>query len=103
MDKLRLAVVPLARAMALSSSAFANLSPNDPTCGQRDQFIQRTGPASFPGPTAVSSSSTNVDVSNECGPQSETFIAINTSHPRMIAGGSNEIFRLPMRGYFSTD
>src|ERR1700686_1298423 len=89
--------------MALSSSAFANLSPNDPTWWQKYQFIQRNGPASFAGTAPVSSSSTNVDVSNECGPQSETFIAINTSHPRMIAGGSNEIFRLPMRGYFSTD
>lgn len=45
----------------------------------------------------------NVDVSNECGPQSETFIAINSVHPKVLAAGSNEIFRLPMRGYFSTD
>jgi hypothetical protein len=42
-------------------------------------------------------------VSDECGPQSETFIAVNTSNPTTLAGGSNEIFRLPMRGYFSSD
>ena len=45
----------------------------------------------------------NVDVSNECGPQSETFITLNTQRPNSVAGGSNEIFRLPMRGYSSVD
>lgn len=45
----------------------------------------------------------NVDVSNEIGPQSETSIAINPSNPKHIVAGSNEIFRLPMRGYFSSD
>src|ERR1700741_4215821 len=45
----------------------------------------------------------NVDVSNECGPQSETFITLNTKNENSIAGGSNEIFRLPMRGYSSAD
>jgi hypothetical protein len=45
----------------------------------------------------------NADASNECGPQSETYIAINPSASATLAGGSNEIFRLPMRGYFSSD
>ncbi|HEV2687612.1 MAG TPA: sialidase family protein, partial [Bryobacteraceae bacterium] len=58
-------------------------------------------------PASGSSSSVtvgkNVDVSNECGPQSETFITLNTRSPKSIAGGSNEIFRLPMRGYASSD
>src|SRR5258708_8946907 len=59
------------------------------------------------GPAAPKSNSikagANVDVSNECGPQSETFIAINTMNSTSLAGGSNEIFRLPMRGYSSSD
>ena len=46
---------------------------------------------------------TNVDVSNECGPQSETFVTLNTQNANSVAGGSNEIFRLPMRGYASSD
>src|ERR1700693_923477 len=46
---------------------------------------------------------TNVDVSNECGPQSETFITLNTQNASSVAGGSNEIFRDPMRGYSSSD
>ncbi len=45
----------------------------------------------------------NVDVSNEPGPQSETSIAIDPSNPARLVAGSNEIFRLPMRGYFSSD
>src|SRR5206468_1822466 len=32
-----------------------------------------------------------------------TYIAINTATPRNLAGGSNEIFRDPMRGYSSND
>src|SRR5260370_17940524 len=45
----------------------------------------------------------NVDVSNECGPQSETYITLNPKSPSMLTAGSNEIFRLPMRAYFSSD
>ena len=45
----------------------------------------------------------NVDVSQENGPQSETSIAIDPSRPTRLVAGSNEIARLPMRGYFSTD
>lgn len=45
----------------------------------------------------------NVDVSNETTPQSETSIAVDPSRPRHLVAGSNEIVRLPMRGYFSSD
>src|SRR5205823_6324755 len=56
-----------------------------------------------PGSTSSVAFGTNVDVSNECGPQSETYITLNTKSPKNLAAGSNEIFRLPMRGYFSKD
>jgi hypothetical protein len=59
-----------------------------------------------PAPSGKSSSvkvGTNVNVSQEAGPQSETSITINPSNPNQIVGGANEIFRLPMRGYFSSD
>ncbi|MFL5416816.1 MAG: hypothetical protein ACJ78Y_12485, partial [Myxococcales bacterium] len=99
MKKIALAVVLVAL------PAFA-ANTHDPTWWDKFQFLANSPPLSFqasstsPRPGAFGS---NVDVSNECGPQSETFIAINTSNPQNIAGGSNEIFRLPMRVDFSTD
>src|SRR5438874_12983 len=75
----------------------------DPTWWDKYQYILNNGPAADPGSTSSVSSSGNVDVSNECGPQSETYITINPANTKNLAGGSNEIFRLPMRGYFSTD
>jgi hypothetical protein len=45
----------------------------------------------------------NVDVSNEDTPQSETSITVNPNNPNILVGGSNEIVRLPMRGYFSSN
>src|SRR5262245_7556956 len=60
----------------------------------------KSAPAGKSGSVRVG---TNVNVSHEAGPQSETSIAINPNNPSQIVGGSNEIFRLPMRGYFSSD
>jgi hypothetical protein len=45
----------------------------------------------------------NVDASHECGSQSETSIAINPRNAKNVLAGSNEIQRLPMRAYYSTD
>jgi hypothetical protein len=49
------------------------------------------------------SAGANVDVSNEDTPQSETSIAIDPNDSNILVAGSNEIVRLPMRGYFSKD
>src|SRR5215472_11842473 len=46
---------------------------------------------------------TNVDVSNEPGPQSECFVTVNTVAPNILTAASNEIFRNPQRTYFSAD
>ena len=79
-----------------------NISHN-PTWWDKYQYIVHNGPTDGgAGATSVSIGA-NIDVSNECGPQSETFITINPSRPKALAAGSNEIFRLPMRGYFSSD
>jgi hypothetical protein len=61
-----------------------------------------TDPAGVSSGTALAAA-TNVDVSNEDGPQSETSITVNPNSPRTLVAGSNEIFRLPMRGYFSSN
>ncbi len=74
-----------------------------PTWWNKYQNLAKNGPTGSGAPSKSLTVGINVDVSNECGPQSETYIAINSSHPRSLSGGSNEIFRLPMRGYFSSD
>src|ERR1051326_8462138 len=64
---------------------------------------QNNGPIAGGGTTTSVTDGSDVDVSNECGPQSETYVTINTANAKRLAGGSNEIFRLPMRGYSSGD
>ena len=89
----------------ISLPALAVGNSKDPTWWDKFQFLANNPPSALQSSAGAKAGAfgSNVDVSNECGPQSETFIAINTRNPSNIAGGSNEIFRLPMRGYFSTD
>jgi hypothetical protein len=84
------------------ASAQTINDPSHPTWWNKYQYLLEHPPAPS-GPTASGSVGPNVDVSNECGPQSETFITLNTADALTLAAGSNEIFRLPMRGYFSAD
>src|SRR5437867_11269230 len=77
-------------------------NPNSPTWWNKYQTLAANGPSNN-GAGGSLNAGKNVDASNECGPQSETFIAINPQAPKVLAAGSNEIFRLPMRGYFSSD
>src|SRR5215467_12874169 len=92
-----------AAVMLAATPALAQTNSADkPTWWAKYQFLAVKCPDTCTGHAGITAGA-NVDVSNECGPQSETFIAINPSQPKMLAGGSNEIFRFPMRGYFSTD
>jgi BNR repeat-like domain len=92
-----------AAVLALALPALAVRDPNKPTWWDKFQYLSTHAPSASPGGGSSVVSGPNVDVSNECGPQSETFIAIDPTRPRRLAAGSNEIFRDPMRGYFSTD
>ena len=85
----------------LPSSAQTN-NQNNPTWWSKLQYLVNHPTANNGGPIS-SVVGMNVDVSNECGPQSETFITLNPAQSSTLAAGSNEIFRLPMRGYFSSD
>ncbi|HEY9232930.1 MAG TPA: sialidase family protein, partial [Blastocatellia bacterium] len=85
-----------------SGTAQSNNSKN-PTWWDKYQYIANNGATEGGGNTASVSFGSNVDVSNECGPQSETFITLNAAKPKQLASGSNEIFRLPMRGYYSAN
>ena len=91
-------------AVASSAGSGTTLSPGKPTWWQKLQVVSAPGflPLKAAGSTSVTVGA-NVDMSNEAGPQSETSIAINPSSASQLVGGSNEIFRLPMRGYFSSD
>lgn len=84
--------------------AFAQRNtPNNPTWWSKYQYLSTHAASGNAGAGNSASVGANVDVSNECGPQSETYITLNTSKPKNLAGGSNEIFRLNMRAYASFD
>ena len=90
-------------ALLVAASAEAK-DPNDPTWWEKYQYLAKGGVIEPGGATtSTASDKSNVDVSNECGPQSETYVTLDPNRPRTLAAGSNEIFRLPMRGYFSAD
>ena len=88
--------------VAVSLSAQTDKA-DKPTWWDKYQYLAKFGPDPSPGATTSIAAGTNVDVSNECGPQSETFITLNPANTNALAAGSNEIFRDPMRGYFSAD
>jgi hypothetical protein len=77
--------------------------PNNPTWWDKYTYLAKNGPGGDGSTTGSITSGSNVDMSNECGPQSETFISLDTRNPKNLAAGSNEIFRLPMRGYYSSN
>src|SRR5260370_15480012 len=88
----------------VSPETFAqNSSTHNPTWWAKYQYLSASAASPGGGPSSSLAVGSNVDVSNECGPQSETYIAINPNQPKQLAAGSNELFRLPMRGYFSGD
>src|SRR5712692_1376107 len=100
---IRLAIAGLFSAIFLSAQNNSNASFT-PRWWAKYQYLLQNSAGTGSGPTGFAAAvGANVDVSNECGPQSETFITLNTLNPNSVAGGSNEIFRLPMRGYSSSD
>jgi hypothetical protein len=92
----------LLSALLFAGPALAAPSTPNPSWWNKYQVLLQRGPSVFASGSGLTVG-TNVDVSNECGPQSETYIALNASNPQVLAGGANEIFRLPMRGFFSSD
>src|SRR5437588_12728610 len=100
---LRFSVLFTVLIIAFAAPALAQNSSHNPTWWDKYTYLAKNGPLGEGGSTSSISFGTNVDVSNECGPQSETFITLNSRAPKMLAAGSNEIFRLPMRGYFSSN
>jgi hypothetical protein len=86
-----------------SQTSAQNNSTHNPTWWAKYQYLAHNAASPGGGSNSSLTVGSNVDVSNECGPQSETYITINPASAKSLAAGSNEIFRDPMRGYFSTD
>ena len=97
----RLSLVLAALLAFGASPAHAGLDSKNPTWWEKYQYIQNGGALGTGGATQSSAYGSNINVSNECGPQSETYITMRDT--KVMAGGSNEIFRLPMRAYYSSD
>jgi hypothetical protein len=105
----KLARISLSLLLAALGVLAASVSPapahgggyQNPTWWQKGQDVMSAGQ-----PCGAASGNfsepPNIDASNLGGPQSETSIAIDPSNPSQIVGGANDIFCLPMRGFFST-
>lgn len=96
--------IATAACLTFSCQIFAqNTTQHNPTWWAKYQYLSQNAPSAGRGPGSSLAVGSNVDVSNECGPQSETYITLNPVSSKSVAAGSNEIFRDPMRGYFSSD
>ncbi|HVH09226.1 MAG TPA: sialidase family protein [Gemmatimonadales bacterium] len=87
----------------LAATTQSQTSTHNPTWWAKYEQLAANGPGSGGEATGSTVVGANVDVSNECGPQSETYVTLDPNGPRTLTAGANEIFRLPMRGYFSSD
>jgi hypothetical protein len=87
----------------VSSSGAQQSSPYTEARWMRKLQTRQVGAAQTSTASASIIVGSNVNVSNEPGPQSEVFIAVDTQNPNALAAGSNEIFRDPQRTYFSTN
>ncbi len=102
---IRVCVTLLLAVVLFRAPASAQDKPkHNPTWWGKYENLKKNGFSSAAaGATSSVKIGDNIDISNECGPQSETYITVNSSQSRVVAAGSNEIFRNPMRGYFSSD
>ena len=99
----RLSFFLFAMLMCAGPAAAQTLTPDLPTWWAKYKSLLKHGVANGSPTDPSLTAGPNEDASNECGPQSETFITLNHSADNILTAGSNEIFRLPMRGYFSSD
>src|SRR6266849_2244958 len=89
--------------VALCATTALARDPSNPTWWDKYQYLIKSGEMAGGAATNSVASGANVDVSNECGPESKTYITNDTANTENLAGGSNEIFRDPMRAYSSSD
>ncbi len=73
-----------------ATCGWAQNSSPAPVWWAKYQYLSQHAADAAPAKTASLVVGSNVDVSNECGPQSETFITLNPAAPAVLAAGSNE-------------
>src|SRR5712691_12748944 len=104
MDRLVKFALVTATCLFFSSQTFAqNSTTHNPTWWAKYQYLSQNAASPGGGPTSSLTVGSNVDVSNECGPQSETYITLNPASAKSVAAASKDIVRHPMRGFFSSD
>lgn len=91
--------VSIQRAHAASN----NTTYSEPTWWQKYQTMSKGEQQRSSAASSTTTVGSNVDISNEPTPQSETAIAIDPTNTLHLVGGSNEIVRDPMRAYYSFD
>src|SRR5438034_9368160 len=90
-----LLVLPLLMMMLVSWPVRSSVAPQSSpyTEARWMRKLQARSVTASPGPASSDVTvGANVDVSNERGPQSEVFVAVNNQNPSVLAAGSNEIF-----------
>ena len=84
----RFAAGLLAASLFTAAVSAQNSKTHNPTWWDKYQYVANNGFTADGGSSIFSVAfGSNVDVSNECGPQSETFITLNTNKPKLLAGG----------------
>src|SRR5437868_14562738 len=83
--------------LAFAATALAENSSHNPTWWDKYTYLAKNGPLGEGGSTSSIGFGSNVDLSYECGPQSEPLITLKRSSPKMLVAGTNEIFRVRMR------
>src|SRR5690349_6567694 len=100
MPSFRAALFPVLMLASLNLFGQTN-TPDKPSWWNKYQYLSTHAANPNAGSSNSAAVGPNVDVSNECGPQSETYVTVNPGRRKNLAGGSNEIFRDPMRAYAS--
>src|SRR5258708_32614827 len=90
-------ITSLLLALSISGAALAADGTPNPSWWNKYQYLLQHGPSPF-APGAALTVGANGDVSNECGPHSEPFIALDAPHPRWLAGVPIRLYSLPITG-----
>src|SRR5260370_41535006 len=88
-----------ATCVLFSSQTFSqNSATHNPTWWAKYQYLSQHPASPTGGPNSSLTVGRNGHVSNESGPQSETYITLNPLSSKSLSAGSNQIFPHPLPG-----